>query len=198
MSKKYLIISVDWREILISLVIGCGVGFLTKRLSSPDLFATITIGFLSSIIIYIIINSLHFFSKMKKASQHEINKNLSLAIDKILHDVEEKDKETREKTLDYSSHHLKLINGELQRSSLEFQPDIDPVNILHKVNGTISITEKIPREWLDPTYNFFLIKSYISSLRHRVNSHTGSRTMEFLKNREEQVFTDFKNRKKEI
>jgi len=198
MSIKYLIISVDWREIVVSLALGFLSGWLTTTFNLYFWPSLIINGVFCSIAAYTIINGGKFLKRNKK-DEYEVYRNLSDVITTVLLAVANKpneDANTRKKRLYDLSNYLKMIN-ELE-SLIEFQPNNVAINMLHNVNGTISITEKAPREWLNPTYNFFLIKHYISSLRNEVNSRNEKIKLEFSANRGVTTYTNYEKRKKQI
>ena len=135
---------------------------------------------------------------MGKTLPNENAKNIFNLIDAILRVAEEKDEIEKEKKIRDLSYYIELATDSCTGKALLFEPNSAAINMLHEVNGTISITAAMPREWLNPTFNFFLIKNYISSIKHQVNSHGKNKTMKFSENRNVPPFVNFGNRKKKI
>jgi len=90
------------------------------------------------------------------------------------------------------------INNARTGHMLQFNPDNDSINMLHKVKGMISITQAEPSEWLNPTYNFFLVNNYIATLAQSIKTHSPITGINFSANRSESHFVEFEKKKKSI
>lgn len=200
--KKYHIFKIDPSEIMFGIILGILFGVLSAVMTytnKSSLILSIVISFITTVIssiLSIIIFSIRKNNKKITNLPNNMNDEIFKLINTILYYSEATDKELKDKKM-HDIYYLKAINA-LTGKTLEFDPDDASLNALHKVAGTISITAAAPREWLNPTYNFFLINNYISSLKHRVNLHKGKKIMKFTKDREEPIFKSFINRKKEI
>ena len=198
MKDKYFIFSVDWFATILGIILGIvGGGFSSFLTDQDSVLLTTGVGILVALCTHMIVSSWRIRAKLEKADNYKIRENLFHAIDKIIHDVDNSDKAMREKQLRKWEYYLTVINEHIG-SAFEFQPDIAPITTLHKVDGTISVTAKAPHEWLNPTYNFFLVKHYLVSLKHQVNSRIGHKTVEFSSSREAGTFIGFTSRKKKI
>jgi hypothetical protein len=158
----------NWRSIII-LCISCYIGFTLSK---------------------ILINPIH--KKIKSSNVNGIGENYFQLTEDLIHDMEHQDKNLNE-----ISYFLKVITARTGQM-LNFSPDNDSVNMLHQVEGMISITEAVPSEWLNPTYNFFLINNYIASLKQSIIKNKPIKAIAFSPNREDADFKSFEDSKKNI
>ena len=99
--------------------------------------------------------------------------------------------------------HIKSIVFQLKflsyftKDSLEFQPDSDANILLQTSDSIISFTEANPIEWLNPTYNYFLIENLITSLINQFSTKKGN-SFDFSKNRNCEKFKKYLKFKKEL
>lgn len=83
------------------------------------------------------------------------------------------------------------------KDSLEFQPDSDANELLQTSASIISFTEANPIEWLNPTYNYFLIENLITSLVNKFNTKKG-KGLDFSPDRSCEEFKKYKEFKKKL
>ncbi len=148
------------------------------------------IGFVIKVIVF---NGVH--SKIYKADFNGIGRNFFTLIKNLLLDLE-RPEENKDK-LKETSYFLK-VNNARTGGMLQFAPDNESINLLHKVIGMLSITQAEPSEWLNPTYNFFLINNYIASLAQSISIKSPVKAIKFSTNRLEDNFINFENEKKQV
>lgn len=148
------------------------------------------IGFVIKVIVF---NGVH--SKIFKADFNGIGRNFFTLIKNLLLDLE-RPEENKDK-LKETSYFLK-VNNARTGGMLQFAPDNESINLLHKVIGMLSITQAEPSEWLNPTYNFFLINNYIASLAQSISIKSPVKAIKFSINRQEDNFKNFENEKKQV
>lgn len=147
------------------------------------------IGFLLKVIFFNCVNT-----KIGKA-KFGIGKGFFDLLRNLLKDLErptENDSKLKE-----TSYFLKINNARTGRM-LKFNPDNDSINLLHQVDGMISITQAEPSEWLNPTYNFFLVNNYIASIAQSIKKYSPVSKIIFSSNRNEIHFIEFEKKKKDI
>jgi|GEM_PF-3029980 len=208
---KYFIFKVNpLKDILWAIGIGFpisfGISFFKVYDSSIGLYASFQ---KANILLYIVTYIISFFigfvikvvcfngigSKISKAKINNIGQNFFILIKNLLMDLERP--EENEDKLRETDYFLK-INNARTGGMLKFSPDNDSVNMLHQVDSMISITEAEPSEWLNPTYNFFLINNYIASLRQSIIKNQPIKSISFSPNREDADFKTFEESKKNI
>ncbi len=93
---------------------------------------------------------------------------------------------------------LRAINARTGKA-LRFEPDNEAIDFLYKVDGLVSITAAPPSEWLNPTYNFFLINNYLTNLARSINATppTSLREVAFV-DRDAPAFAAHVTRRKKI
>jgi hypothetical protein len=152
------------------------------------------IGFIIGLVIKVIIfNGVH--SKIYETDFNGIGQNFFNLIKNLLLDLE-RPKENADK-LKETSYFLKVNNARTGHM-LQFEPDNKAVNLLHQVEGMISVTQAEPSEWLNPTYNFFLINNYIASIAKSISLNYPVSALKFASNRVDQKFIEFKANRKQI
>ena len=149
--------------------------------------------FLFKIIIY---NNIKPNIKIKNG-EFEIGETFKELIENLLSDLDIKDKNERIKKVRETSYFLKTNNSRTGKT-FQFDPDNTAIDQLHKVQGLISVTEANPSEWLNPTYNFFLVNNYLASISQSILKNAPVESIAFSENRSEKCFVDFKNNKKKI
>jgi hypothetical protein len=149
--------------------------------------------FLFKIIIY---NNIKPNIKIKNG-EFEIGETFKELIENLLSDLDIKDKNERIKKVRETSYFLKTNNSRTGKT-FQFDPDNTAIDQLHKVQGLISVTEANPSEWLNPTYNFFLVNNYLASISQSILKNAPVESIAFSENRSEKRFVDFKNNKKKI
>lgn len=130
-------------------------------------------------------------------SKFGLGKELFALIKNILYDLDNKDEKEKDKKLSETSYFLKTNNSRTG-AALIFAPDNQSINNLHEVKGMISVTQANPSEWLNPTYNFFLVNNYVASLTQTIEKNAPVSSIKLSTNREEKHFKYFENDKKQI
>jgi len=194
--KKYYIFHLNWIATAISLPLGIGVGIMFHYQQWLTTLGSFVAGLLSAIVTDILCTCLINNNKINKLDS-EIPKEFFKFLSHILSISEETDEKQKEKKIKDQKYYLKKNNLRTSRT-LVFDPDYDSIDLLHKTNGTISITSASPLNWTNPTYNFFLINNYISALKHTINACTTIKQIQFSTDRDTKEFRAFLIRKKTI
>ncbi|MCB9044465.1 MAG: hypothetical protein H6554_12000 [Chitinophagales bacterium] len=145
----------------------------------------------------IILNNIKLNLKLRNKTGFDVKDELFKLIKSILYDIDNPEILIKTRNLRAISYFLKTMNNRTGKT-LEFAPDNESINLLHKVNGAVSITQATPSEWLNPTYNFFLINNYVASLKQKLNDKSSISKLWFSKNREDSVFLEFEKSKFQI
>lgn len=143
-----------------------------------------------------IANNITVNYKILKA-KFRLGNEFFLLLRSILYDLDNKDDAIKTKKLQETSYFLKTANSRTGRALL-FDPDNQAINQLHKVKGMISFTAATPSEWLNPTYNFFLINNYIASITQSILKSTPVSSIKFSYDRSEYHFQLFERSKKDF
>lgn len=141
-------------------------------------------------------NNIAVNNKLRKAD-YAVGKNLFDLIGNLLKDLDSPDKTTKMERLKETSYFLKVNNARTGRM-LKFHPDNPSINQLHQVEGMVSVTQADPSEWLNPTYNFFLVNNYIASLINAITLNSPVTSIRFAINRNDVKFKEFENNRKEV
>lgn len=141
-----------------------------------------------------IFNNIKLNLKLRNKTGFDVKDELFKLIKAILYDIDNPEELTKTRNLRAISYFLKTMNNRTGKT-LEFAPDNEAINLLHKVNGAVSITQATPSEWLNPTYNFFLINNYIASLKQKLKHSPKVSKLKFSPNRKDDVFLAFENSK---
>lgn len=157
----------------------------------------------------IILRSYLFAKKLKKIVP-SLGKDLRLTIDSVFELVNnsapilpnnsdkkvegESDDESAGKFSQESNYnHLAFCLGLAARGNrLIFNPNNVSIQQLHGIKGSISVTMADPSEWLNPTYGFFLLNHYISTLLNRIGS-CDLQKLKLSNSRQNRQFRDFLN-----
>lgn len=99
-----------------------------------------------------------FIEFRNKLSKHKVlQTDYHSAFSKIINAIDNNNDLEIQK---YSEHLNAIVN--MHENLVEFKPDSATFEALHTMKGALSITDAHPLEWLNPTYNFFLISHYVS------------------------------------
>ena len=179
---------------IVSFIVGTGMPILIQWavLQSLDKlwFLWVILGFAISTWIFLISGRMQFNKKLSKYKG--LKNEYSMAISKIVDAIDgSNDKEIQK----YSEHLNAIIN--MQENLVDFKPDSDTFEALHNMRGALSITDAHPLEWLNPTYNFFLISHYVSVIHHSFeaisNSHSDAITFDIVDRHASETEVFFKN-----
>ena len=179
-SKGIVFIRVDKTTIWISVasfVLGTVLPILIQwAVGSLDDSWYIWLIFSFSIATWVFLISGYCQFNRKLSKQKNLKNDYSLAISKIIDAIDSKNEIDIQK---YSEHLNAIIN--MQENLVDFKPDSEAYESLHNMKGALSITDAHPLEWLNPTYNFFLISHYVSAIHHSFEmvSSSGSDAVAF-------------------
>lgn len=211
---KYFIVKINvWNDIIWALIAGLSLTVIFNFVKIYDtnkdwkeLFELLKISslllwfiisfFLTIIIKVILLNNIFINFKIRKADYGIGNSFLTL-LGNLLKDLENPDENIRKHRLRETSYFLKINNARTGRM-LQFSPDNRAINLLHQVEGMVSFTQAEPSEWLNPTYNFFLINNYVASLAKAISLNSPIRSIKFAEDRSNPKFKEFEFNRKEI
>ena len=151
------------------------------------------LGFIFKTVIY---NNIATTRKIASA-EYGIGNDFFTLLKHLLQDLGSVKERSRELKLKETSYFLKINNARTGHM-LQFSPDNDSINMLHQVEGMISITQADPSEWLNPTYNFFLVNNYLASIIQSVKRNLPVGAISFSASREDASFIAFETEKKDI
>lgn len=178
---RYFFLKVSIISFIIALIFGCITYFKNGG------WVLSLLSFLSIITIENIIYNVQIFNVKKGKLKYETFKLINKTIEEAKDDrnkIRIADKLFLIETLSY------------YYGGLNFNPDSEAIDILHKKCGIISITDAMPMEWLNPTYYFFLVNNLTNSLINRIDLSKKIKSIKYTENKDHNEFKNFLNKKK--
>lgn len=214
---KYFIVKINiWNDIIWALIVGLIITAavnvvkiydsnkeweelfqLVKDIAIlPLVFWFLVSSILTFIIKAVFLNNIWINIKIRRADDG-IGNSVFTLLGNLLKDLDNPDNRIKQSKLRETNYFLRINNARTGRM-LEFTPDNRAINLLHQVEGMISITQADPSEWLNPTYNFFLVNNYIASITKAISLSPSVRSIKFAHNRDDEKFKEFERNRKEV
>jgi hypothetical protein len=191
--KLYLL----W-DLFLVLLVGSGV-IAYQYIKNPEFMYHLTEHVkLTFVIWFILMVCRNILGNLKiKFLPYSFSKEFFKLLDNALTDSKSTIKKTANQRLLETTYFLKASNARAGKG-LEFIPDNPSIDNLHKIDGLIALTQAKPSEWLNPTYNFYLINDYITNFYRCFDNYPNPKTIKLTEDRSHKIFENFCKQKKEI
>lgn len=199
--SKYFVAEIKiWRAAILSLLASIVFAIISWSLRGGFSGGVFLDAFSGFILPFVLVT---FFLDIWPLHQKIVNGDYGIGIaffdfvENLVYDLSNKKEEERKKNILETIYYLQTCNSRTGKT-LQFNPDNPAIIQLHKTKGLIAITEARPSEWLNPTYNFYLVTNYVASVSQSIIKNAPVQSMLFSENRSHHVFARFEEDKKNI